>query len=156
MERFSVREVVEMALQTERLGYQFYTEMSEKFQEDEKLKDLFDILAKEEMRHEHVFEGLLSRVNEDEPGGWDEAQPYFRAMVESEFFLGKGKSLPEMGRIKTALDAAEFALRFEKETALFFNGLKQTVKEKDVVEDIIREEARHIAWLSKYRETLKD
>jgi rubrerythrin len=61
MERFSVREVVEMALQTERLGYQFYTEMSEKFQEDEKLKDLFDILAKEEMRHEHVFEGLLSR-----------------------------------------------------------------------------------------------
>jgi rubrerythrin len=61
-----------------------------------------------------------------------------------------------MGRIKTALDAAEFALRFEKETALFFNGLKQTVKEKDVVEDIIREEARHIAWLSKYRETLKD
>jgi rubrerythrin len=77
-------------------------------------------------------------------------------MVESEFFLGKGKSLPEMGRIKTALDAAEFALRFEKETALFFNGLKQTVKEKDVVEDIIREEARHIAWLSKYRETLKD
>jgi rubrerythrin len=156
MERFSVREVVEMALQTERLGYKFYTEMSEKFQEDEKLKDLFDILAKEEVRHEHVFEGILTRVGDEEPGGWDEAQPYFRAMVESEFFLGKGKSLPEMDHVKTALDAAEFALHFEKETALFFNGLKQAVKEKDIVEDIIREEAKHIAWLSKFKETLKD
>lgn len=41
MEKFTIREAIEMAVQAERLGYQFYTDMTERFKRSKKLKDLF-------------------------------------------------------------------------------------------------------------------
>lgn len=154
MERFSVREAVEMALRTEKLGYEFYTRMADTFREKSELRDLFVKLAGMERRHEEVFRGLLSSVQEEETEGWEEAGNYFRAMMESEFFLGREKSLPSLSRASTALEALNFAIGFEKETLLFFVGLKQAVREKDVVEEIIREEAGHIRSLSGFRKGL--
>ncbi|MEJ2191270.1 MAG: ferritin family protein [Nitrospirota bacterium] len=155
MASFSVREVVEMAIQTERLGYAFYEEMAGRFPDHKGLKDLFTTLAKKEHHHEQVFTDLLGKIK-DAPAleGWEEAQPYFRAMVESEFFLGDKKALPSMDRVGTVAEAADFALGFEKETLLFFVGLRQGVREKDVVEDIIEEEMSHIVWLKEFKESL--
>lgn len=155
VDSFSVREAVEMALQTERLGYRFYTDMAARFGEHGGLKELFERLAAMELKHEQVFKGLLGRVGDEEPEGWEEAGNYFRAMAESEFFLGRGKSLPSLSQVGSVLDAVNYAIGFEKETLLFFVGLKQAVSEKEVVEDIIKEEAGHIRWLSGFRETLR-
>lgn len=154
MQNYSTREVVEMAIQTERTGYAFYTDMMEKFKDDQGLRDIFERLAQQEEHHEDVFRKLLSKVSENEPEGWEEAQSYFRAIVESEFFLGKHKALPDMNGVKTVRDAVNFAINFEKETALFFLALKDAVKERDVVEEIINEEKSHIRWLTRYRESL--
>ena len=41
MERFSIREVIDQAVQTEKLGYQFYTATAEKFKDSKGLSDLF-------------------------------------------------------------------------------------------------------------------
>jgi rubrerythrin len=155
MQTYSIREAVEMALQTEKTGYAFYTGMMEKFAEDEGLRDVFGRLAQQEQVHERTFEKLLEKVPDGEPEGWSEAQPYFRAIVESEFFLGKGKSLPSMEHVKTAMDAVDFAINFEKETALYFLALKDMVKEKELVDAIIAEEKGHIQWLTHFRETIK-
>ncbi len=154
MERFSIGEVIEQAVQTEKLGYQFYTKMSERFKAEEKLNNLFSILAKKELRHEKVFSGLKEIVEDSEPEGWEEVTHYMRAMVESEFFLGKKKSLPSLGKIKTITDAVKFAIGFEKETLLYFYGLRDLVKEKDVVDEIINEEKSHIMWLSSFKSSL--
>jgi len=65
-----------------------------------------------------------------EPVEWGEVTNYMRAFVESEFFLGKSKSLPSMDHLKTEKEAVKFALGFEKETLLYFMELRKIVKEK--------------------------
>lgn len=154
MGKFSIREVIEQAVQTERLGYEFYTMMAERFKSDEGLFKLFSDLASKEQRHEKAFGELLEIIKDEEIINIEETEEYLRAIVESEFFLGREKSLPSMQFIKTAEDAVEFAIGFEKETLLYFHGLKKTVKEKEVVEEIINEERSHIMWLVRFRQGL--
>lgn len=154
MEKFTIREVIEQAVQTEKLGHQFYTTMAERFKkESEDLNKLFTTLAEKEVRHEKTFSELLGMIGDSEPEGWEEVSQYMRAMVESEFFLGKDKSLPSMERIKTVEDAVNFALGFEKETLLYFHGIKDAVKEKDIVDEIINEEKSHIKWLVCFKDS---
>jgi len=155
MERFSIREAVEQAVQTEKLGYQFYTTMAEKFMRDEGLNKLFSTLAQKELRHEKTFKELLGIIKDEEPVDWEEAEQYLRAIVESEFFLGKNKSLPTMKNVQTVEDAVNFALGFEKETLLYFYGIRDAVKEKEVVEEIINEERSHIMWLNRFKGSFK-
>jgi rubrerythrin len=151
MERFSIREAIEQAVQTEKLGYEFYTTLAERLKKDEGLNKLFTTLAGKELKHERTFKELLGIIKDEEPVDWDEAEQYLRAIVESEFFLGKNKSLPSLTKVKTVEDAVNFALGFEKETLLYFYGIKDAVKEKEVVEEIINEERSHIMWLNRFR-----
>jgi rubrerythrin len=154
MEKFTIREVLEQAVQTERLGYQFYTSMADRFKKEEKLAKLFTTLAEKELRHEKTYSELKDIIGDSEPDGWEEISQYLRAIVESEFFLGRNKSLPSMDGIKTVADAVNYALGFEKETLLYFYGVKDAVREKDVVDEIINEEKSHIMWLSAFRSAL--
>jgi rubrerythrin len=154
MERYSIREVVDQALQTERLGYQFYTMMIQNFEKEEETRKLFSHLAIEEKKHEKTFEDMLALVKDEEPANWEEAEQYLSAIVESEFFLGKNKALPSMEHVKTVADAVDFALEFEKQTFLYFSGLKDWVKEKEIVDEIIDEEKKHIMQLNKFKSGL--
>jgi rubrerythrin len=156
MNKYSIDEVLEMAIKTETLGYQFYTGMAEKFKKDDGLVKLFTTLASKEKVHERTFLGLKALVAKSgtEPVEWEEVSNYLRAFVESEFFLGKGKALPAMDHIRTVADAVKFALGFEKETLLYFMELRSIVKEKEVVDEIINEEKSHIMWLDAFRTSL--
>ncbi|HAM53062.1 MAG TPA: hypothetical protein DCP92_21050 [Nitrospiraceae bacterium] len=156
MNTYSIGEIMEMAIQTEKLGYQFYTGMSEKFKKDAGLVKLFTTLASKEKMHEKTFTNLKDIVAKHgtEPVQWEEVTPYMRAFVESEFFLGRGKSLPAMDYLKTVQDAVKFALGFEKETLLYFMELRTIVKEKEVVDEVINEEKSHIMWLDRFRTEL--
>ena len=153
MEKFSIREVVEQAVRTERLGYEFYTSMANRFEKNQGLKKLFDTLAGKELVHEKTFLELEGMIGDEEPEKWDEISEYMRAIVQSEFFLGKNKALPALEQVKSAEDAVNFAMGFEKETLLHFYGLRDAVKEKDMVDEIINEERSHIMWLAKFRES---
>jgi rubrerythrin len=155
MEKFSIREVVEQAVQTEKLGYQFYTTTGEKFDKEKDLQKLFATLADKERLHEKRFKELLEIIKDEEPQGWEDAELYLRAIVESEFFLGKNKSLPSLQHVRTVEDAVNFALGFEKETLLYFYGIRDAVKEKEVVEEIINEERSHIMWLHRFKGSFK-
>ena len=155
--KYSIREIVDMAVQTEKLGYQFYTAMKGKFSNHEGLRNLFDTLSKMELNHEILFTKMLDSVGGPEPEGWEEAEHYFRAIVESEFFLGKNKSLASFDHLMTVVDAVNFAIGFEKETTLFFIGLRGAVpaNEKAIVDRIIKEETSHIVWLTRFRDLEK-
>jgi len=153
MNKYSIDEIMEMAIQTEKLGYQFYTGMAEKFKKDDGLVKLFTTLANKEKVHERTFTGLKDMVAKHgtEPIEWEEVTNYMRAFVESQFFLGKAKALPSMDHVKTVQDAVLFALGFEKETLLYFFELRSIVKEKEVVDEVINEEKSHIRWLDTFR-----
>ncbi len=156
MNRYSIDEIMEMAVQTEKLGYQFYAGMAEKFKNDQGLVKLFTNLASKEKVHEEIFSGLKDLVakNGVEPVEWQEVTNYMRAFVESEFFLGNTKSLAGLDYIKTVKDAVRFALGFEKETLLYFWELRSIVKEKAVVDRVIDEEKSHVIWLDNFRREL--
>ncbi|UCF87487.1 MAG: hypothetical protein JSV71_01895 [Nitrospiraceae bacterium] len=64
MEQFSVREVIEQAIQTEKLGFAFYTEVSKRFEKNGELKGLFETLALKEKKHERTFSELKEKVKD--------------------------------------------------------------------------------------------
>jgi len=153
MERYSIREVVEQAVRTERLGYEFYTTIAKRFEKNDGLKRLFETLAGKELIHEKMFLELREMMGGEEPEAWADVSEYMRAIVESEFFLAREKSLPSLDHVKTVEDALHFALGFEKETLLYFYALRDAVQEKDMVDEIINEERSHIMWLAKFKDS---
>jgi rubrerythrin len=153
MAKFSVREVVEQAVQTEKIGREFYYSMAKKFHDNHELKELFEVLASQELKHEKIFTELEKQIRDGEPEGWDEISLYLNALVDAEFFLGRDKSLSAVKSVKTAAEAIKFALGFERETLLYYHGLRETIKEKDIVDEIIKEEKRHIVWLNNLRKS---
>jgi rubrerythrin len=116
MERFSISEVIEQAVQTEKLGRQFYDSMAVRFKDEKKLKDLFENLASKEIEHEETFRRLKGMAKDEAPENWEEVSMYLRAIVESEFFLGKNKALPSLGHVDSVTAAVHFAIGFEKES----------------------------------------
>ena len=153
MESYSASEVIEQAIQTEKLGYDFYSTMAKRFEKDENLKKLFNTLALKEREHEKTFSDLMATASWQIPENWGEVSKYLRAIVESEFFLGKEKSLPSLEHLESVEDAVRFAIGFEKETLLYFHSLRDVVEEHVIIDDIVNEEKRHIVWLSEFRKT---
>ena len=153
MSQYSIDEIMEMAIQTEKLGFLFYASMAEKFKNDAGLVKLFSMLAKKEQEHEKTFTAIKDAVDQrvPEPYQWEEVSNYMRAFIESEFFLGKGKSLPTLNHIKTVPDAVKFAIGFEKETLLYFMEFRSLVTEKKAIDAVIDEEKDHIRWLDAFR-----
>ncbi len=150
MEKFSVREAIEQAVQTEKLGFEFYREMARRFRDNLRMKELCEMLAEKELDHEKRFSELMGAVRDSGEENWEEVSKYLRAIVESEFFLGRGKSLPSLEAVKTVADAVRFATGFEKETLLYFYAMRDALNGNAVITGIIEEEKSHIVWLSRF------
>ena len=153
---FSVREVIEQAIQTEKTGNEFYTAMAKKFHENNELKKLFETLAAQEIKHEQVFSALRNKIKDEAPEGWDEVALYLKAIVDSEFFLGKDKSLSAVRNVNSSAEAIKFALGFERETLLYYYGLRDMIQEKKVIDEVIKEEKSHIVWLGDLRKSFAE
>ena len=155
---FSGDEIIQMAVKTEETGYTFYQSAAQNAKSD-KLKDLFDYLAKAELRHKETYLGLKGMIEESPQGvpvDWDELGLYIKSMIDSSFFLGGDKSINMASKASGDKEAIDFALAFEKDTLLFFYQLLDLLKTKDkpVVEKVIEEEKKHIQQLSEIKETL--
>jgi rubrerythrin len=153
MEKYSVNEIIEQAVQAERLGYQFYSAMADRFKNNNGLRQLFKTLGDKELVHEKRFLRLKESHGLPEPEG-EEVSQYLRAIIESEFFLGKHKSLPELKNINSVEAAVNFAMAFEKETLLYFFQMRDLIDEKGIIDAIISEEKSHLLWLNSFRKEL--
>ena len=154
MHKFSIQEVLEQAVQTEKLGCQLYLGMARKFEKDDKLRKLFEILAMKEQEHERTFSDLKEKIADREVENWEEVSNYLRAIVESEYFLGKDKSLTSLDKLKNVEDAVRYAIGFEKETLLYYHAIQDMLREKDILPKLIDEERSHIVWLDEYRKSV--
>jgi rubrerythrin len=63
--------------------------------------------------------------------------------------------LQNFDHLKTVKDVVNYAITFEKVTLLYYLELRDVVKDKEAIYDIINEEKGHIVWLSGYRKQLK-
>lgn len=149
---FSGEEMIQMAVQTEETGYKFYIE-AEKKAKSEKLKELFNYLAKEEIKHKETYLKLKETIKEPAQGvpiDWDEIDSYIKAMTNSSFFLGGDKNINMASKADSDKAAIEYAIGFEKDTLLFFYQIKEIVKasEKLIIDKVIQEEKIHIKKLT--------
>ncbi len=158
---FNADEVLEMGLQIERNGSRFYRRAAEGATHPE-VKELLLELAEMEADHEKLFAELKAKLPpgaapemEYDPHG--ETALYLRAAADTHVFntqrehpeLLSGKESPE--------EVLEIAIRFEKDSVVFFLGLKDMVPDglgKAEVEGLIHEEMNHVTSLSQTLEAL--
>lgn len=145
---YNAKEILEMAVQTERAAADFYDKVSRTTQND-KLRGLFAFLADEERKHVQVFESVgraFADSSREQPYNWEEAALYLKAITDSRYFLG-GSKVPDLAReASTPTDCLKVALSFEKETALFYHELTDIVgpDARPAVIALIAQERNHI------------
>lgn len=154
---FNSSEVVEMGIQIERNGLSFYTALADK-SEDNKIKDLFRFLAREEEKHIVAFQNVLSKVERYEPS---ESYPgeyfaYLNALASEYVFTQKDKGEQIAEEIKSDKEAVEFAIGFEKDSIIFYEGMKTVVFENEhkVINELIKQEQEHLKKLVDLKKTL--
>ena len=162
---FNADEIFEMAEQIERNGEEFYRKMAENIS-DTQVSQFFLNLAAMEKKHEKVFASMRADLSDQDrkltvfdPEG--EAALYLRALADLQVFGREEKKdfilsgdLPEQDRILKNLRAA---LGLEKESIIFYLGMKELVPEnlgKNKIDKIIKEEMGHIRLLYGFQKKL--
>ena len=159
---FNLDEVFEMAIQIEANGAKFYRKAGELQQETDN-KAFLEKLARMEDKHKTTFEAMRKEVSEKEKQETvfdpaNELSMYLKAMADSH----GGEGNPDVVESFTGEEPIEeiitTAIGLEKESILFYLGLKDLVPAKyghDKLDHIIREEKLHIAQLNGFLKKLK-
>ena len=152
---FSATEVVEIAIQIEKNGRDFYNGAAG-VSTDKDAKLLFEFLSREEARHIKSFEGLLSKVKKYDPV---EAYPeeyfsYIKTLSGDHIFTKEQKGEKVASLIKTDLEAIELGVALEKDSILFYQEIKKVVLENEhkIIDKLLDEERMHLKKLTGLRE----
>lgn len=150
-ELFQAAEIVEMAVQEERNGVAYYEALVERTT-DPALKEFAQRMAGEERRHERAFTELREQLGGYVPAESYEGEylAYVRALVSDRFLPDEQGAREVVGQAGSDREVVLTALRFEKETLLFFTELKKFVpaRHRGLIGRLIAEERQHIADLS--------
>ncbi len=151
---FSGSEIVEIAVEIEKNGRDFYNKVSESLK-DENIKKIFKYLAGQEEKHIKIFKDMLSIVKKYEPSEAyaDEYFGYIKALSEEYVFTKKKKGKEIADTVKNGKKAVELGLNFERDSILFYYEMKNFVLESEhnIINGLIREEQRHLKKLSLLR-----
>ena len=151
---FNANEIFEMAEEIERNGAKFYRQAAEKT-DNKELKDFLLSLALMEDNHLVVFEEMRKELKPQEKGEtvydpYDESIQYLQAMSDSHSWEGRVEPGQELTGKESMKEIIEIALNSEKESVVFYYGLRSLVSAKagqDKIEKIILEELNHITTL---------
>lgn len=151
---FNAGEVLEMAQEIERNGRRFYLRAAEGADDAETRSLLLDLAAME-AAHERTFAAMGEELKEAEspvavydPDG--EATRYLRAAAGGHVFASREDPAAWLGEGRPLRGVLEKAMRMEKESIVFYAGLRGVVPEalgQDRIDAVIREELQHLLQL---------
>lgn len=148
---FAASEIVELGIQIEKNGEAFYDTLA-KQSRDEKTQDIFRYLSAEEKKHIAVFQGILDKVSKYEPPAVyaDEYLAYMNVLAGEYIFTQKDQGQIQAKKIKTDIEAVETGIKFEKESILYYEGMKKVVPEYDhkILDQLIAQEHAHLKTLA--------
>lgn len=158
---FNADEVFEMAEEIERNGAKFYREAAAKAA-DRQIREMFLNMASMEDGHLRTFQEMRKSLSEQEKDAtvfdpYNEASLYLQALADSKGFEGMRSPTQKLTGQESARELLEIAIGAEKNSVLYYVGLKDLVPAeagRDKIEAIIREEVRHIADLRRRLTTL--
>jgi rubrerythrin len=150
----SSAEIFGLAKEIENSGQAYYRTIALSTQSQD-LKELFDYLAAQELRHYRTFDQLARDYPQLEVDGqeWEQTSAYIRATSDSRFFVGEDKAISLAKTVKEPVAAIDIAIGFEKDTLLFFYELLSLTppKAREAAKAIVEEEKRHVQLLSEHR-----
>jgi rubrerythrin len=152
---FNADEVFEMAIQIEMNGAAFYRKAAG-LQSDQENRTLLESLASMEDKHQEIFENMRKELPGKDKGGkvfdpYGELSQYLSAMADTHGGEGSPSAADALTGSETLEDIVTIALGLEKESILFYLGMKDMVPPKygqDKIEDIIKEERKHVVQLT--------
>ena len=155
----SGQEILEMAIIIEERGVEFYSTYAEGAK-NEDIKKLFQYLASEEVNHKKTFQEFLDSLKKEEftlSYANEEVERYFSAIIDSRVFDDPNFAIQLAKDAENEIDAVNLAIGFEKDSIVFYQGFMDLVKEgtKDIIQNIIEEEKKHIQNLSKIKSELQ-
>jgi rubrerythrin len=148
-------EIFEIAEQIERNGSRFYRRAAQGVTDSRARQVLLDLAAMED-EHERVFAAMRGELLEQEraprvPDPYGEAILYVRGMADGHVFDVRTDPAERLTGKETMEEVLRTAIGLEKDSIVFYLGLKEIVPErlsKQRIDDIIKEEMGHIAVLS--------
>ena len=154
MGTFNPKEIFEIAEQIERNGQAFYRAAAENISEPE-VKKLLTELADMEVWHEEYFGSLkkqfhFDEINEQSSDDYIATMGYLQALVDGEIFNDIKNPLSKIDGKSSIEDVLKAAFSFEKNTVAYFAGVKTLMtsdKDKEQIEEIIKEEVGHVGML---------
>ena len=152
---FRAADVVKMGIEIEKNGRDFYAAMAEQAESPEAAK-LFTYLAGEEERHIAVFKTMLGELEQRKP---QESYPgeylaFLRDLAGGHVFTREGSGRELAAAVKDGKEAIDFGIRIEKDSMVFYLGMKEVVPRSDhaVLDALIGEEREHLKRLLELRE----
>ncbi len=158
---FSANEIFDMAVRIEENGGRFYRKAAS-FQSDEESRTFLEKLAVMEDRHAQLFEKMQVRLSDQEKAGTvfdpnDESSQYLAAMADAHGGEGSPAAADALTGKESLKEIIAIAIGLEKESILFYLGLRDFVPPKhgqDKLDEIIAEERQHIIQLNAVRQKL--
>jgi len=159
---FNAEEILGIAEQIERNGAKFYRKAAESAENEEHRKLLLG-LADMEVGHEKTFYEMKQGLTpaERESKDYDpqhQAAAYLRAIADGNVFDYRKDPSEMLTGDETISDVLSTAIGLQKDSVVFYMGIKEMVPErlgKERIADIIKEEMSHITLLSRQLAALK-
>ncbi|MDD2688713.1 MAG: ferritin family protein [Candidatus Omnitrophica bacterium] len=155
---FAGSEIVEIGIQIEKNGRDFYNTLVKK-SENKEAVNIFKFLSSEEEKHIKVFQDILKGAQNYEPA---ESYPgeyfaYMNALASEYVFTQKDKGEQIAKAITTDKEAIEFGIKFEKDSIIFYEGMKKAIPEYDlkVVGQLITQEQGHLKMLIDLKQLIR-
>ena len=159
---FNADEIFEMAIRIESNGAAFYRKAAD-LQSDTKNKEFLEGLAKMEDQHQKIFSQMRKTLTDKDkdPKVFDplnEVSQYLAAMADTMGGEGSPSVADSLTGNETLEEILQTAVGLEKDSILFYLGIKDLIPPQsgqDKIDEVIREEQRHVAQLSRVLEKLK-
>lgn len=144
---FSASEIVEIGIQIEKNGRDFYNAMVAQ-SKDSRASDIFKYLAGQEEKHIEVFQGILSKTDKYEPQGLDAEQyfTYMDTLAGESVFTRKDKGKELAGKVKSDKEAIDMGISAERDSIVFYEGMRKITLDygQKIIEEIIAQEQGHL------------
>ena len=142
----TLRKSIELAIETEKIGAKYYQELTEKFEKDSVIRDIFAQLARDEKTHEQQFTEILKTLPSE--GKIDpRQQSYLKAASISEFF--KTDTFKGIAKAESSAEVMRRAFNFEKSTLFFYSAIREIIGKSEPLDKIIEAEKLHMTNLMK-------
>lgn len=159
---FNTDEIFEIAVQIERNGAKFYRRAAELFS-GAHIHDKLQSLASMEDQHEKTFAAMKAELQPADPSDItfdpdNQAALYLQSVADGKVFDLSADPANLFPEGITLEDVIKTAIELEKESVVFYTGIKRIVPEElgsDRIDYIIMEEVGHITDLRTQLRALK-